>query len=96
MEEKGAGPEGISQIYSKLCAKYLTYAGRNPDTWGKVTGSMKTWDEHAMMHLREITLAPGNFVPVTTDKGQTFLEKRLADGRGVRLNMDGTFKGFID
>lgn len=57
---------------------------------------MKTWDEHAMMHLREITRAPGNFVPVTTDNGQTFIEKRLADGRGERLNMDGTFKGFID
>lgn len=72
------------------------HAGRNPDIWGKVTGSMKTWNEQAMMHLREITRAPGNFVSVTTDKGQTFLEKRLADGRGVRLNMDGTFKGFID
>ena len=32
----------------------------------------------------------------TTDKGLTFMEKRLSDGRGVRLNMDGTFKGFID
>ncbi|MGO4102223.1 two-partner secretion domain-containing protein, partial [Pseudomonas sp. TAF7] len=72
------------------------HAGRNPDIWGKVTGSMKTWNEQAMMHLREITRAPGNFLPVTTEKGQTFLEKRLADGRGVRLNMDGTFKGFID
>ncbi|MGE1091456.1 hypothetical protein [Pseudomonas zeae] len=51
------------------------HAGRNPDIWGKVTGSMKTWNEQAMMHLREITRAPGNFVPVTTDKGHTFLEK---------------------
>ncbi|CAI8995712.1 hypothetical protein EMIT0P265_90003 [Pseudomonas zeae] len=36
---------------------------------------MKTWNEQAMMHLREITRAPGNFVPDTTDKGHTFLEK---------------------
>ena len=28
--------------------------------------------------------------------GTKFLEKTLEDGRGVRLNMDGTFKGFID
>lgn len=33
---------------------------------------------------------------VATDKGLTFMEKWLPDGRGVRLNMDGTFKGFID
>lgn len=49
-----------------------------------------------MTHLREITRTPGEFKPVTTDKGLTFMEKRLPDGRGVRLNMDGTFKGFID
>jgi hypothetical protein len=24
------------------------------------------------------------------------LEKRLSDGRGIRLNQDYTFKGFID
>ncbi|MEB2873025.1 hypothetical protein [Pseudomonas rhizosphaerae] len=49
-----------------------------------------------MKHLREIARAPGEFKPVTTDKGLNFMEKRLPDGRGVRLNMDNTFKGFID
>jgi len=56
---------------------------------------MSTWNDQAMKHLREITRAPGEFKPVT-DKGLIFMEKRLPDGRGVRLNMDGTFKGFID
>lgn len=28
--------------------------------------------------------------------GLSFLEKCLPDGRGVRLNMDGSFKGFLD
>ena len=28
--------------------------------------------------------------------GVKFLEKRLDDGRGVRLNMDHTFKTFLD
>ena len=28
--------------------------------------------------------------------GISFLEKMLPDGRGIRLNMDGTIKGFID
>lgn len=72
------------------------HSGRNPDIWGKITGSMSTWNNQAMKHLREITRAPGEFKKVTTDKGLTFMEKRLPDGRGVRLNMDGTFKGFID
>lgn len=49
-----------------------------------------------MKHLREIARAPGEFKQVTTDKGLTFMEKWLPDGRGVRLNMDGAFKGFID
>lgn len=62
---------------------------------GKTTGSMKTWNDQAMKHFREITRGPGQFKQVT-DKGNTFLEKRLSDGRGIRLNMDSTFKGFVD
>ena len=72
------------------------HAGRNPAVWGKMTGSMKSWNEQAMKHLREIARGPGEFKPVTNDAGITFLEKKLPDGRGVRLNMDGRFKGFID
>jgi filamentous hemagglutinin len=71
------------------------HAGRNPDTWGKITGSMKTWNDQAMKHLREIIREPSDFKQVTS-KGNTFLEKRLNDGRGVRLNMDSTFKTFLD
>ncbi|MNW15769.1 hypothetical protein [Stenotrophomonas maltophilia] len=57
---------------------------------------MKSWNEQAMRHLREVARAPGEFKPVTNKDGITFLEKKLPDGRGVRLNMDGRFKGFID
>ncbi|WP_205408910.1 hypothetical protein [Listeria goaensis] len=49
-----------------------------------------------MKHLEEILNAPGDFKVVKTEKGISFLEKQLLDGRGVRLNMDGSFKGFID
>ncbi|SHM01031.1 filamentous hemagglutinin [Chitinophaga sp. CF418] len=48
-----------------------------------------------MKHFDEIMSAPGKFVPVRGDKGIHFLEKRLIDGRGIRLNLDGSFKGFI-
>ena len=72
------------------------HAGRNPEVWGQTTGAMSTWNSQGMSHLREIIRAPGEFKTVTTSNGLVFIEKRLIDGRGVRLNMDGTFKGFID
>ncbi|WP_232463832.1 RHS repeat-associated core domain-containing protein [Methylovulum psychrotolerans] len=71
------------------------HSGRNPEIWGKITGSMKTWNAQEMQHLRDIFRGPGDFKSVT-DKGITFFEKRLDDGRGLRLNMDRTFKGFVD
>lgn len=71
------------------------HAGRKPEIWGKMTGSMKTWNDQAMKHMREIIRGPGKFTKVT-DKGTTFIEKRLSDGRGIRLNQDYSFKGFID
>ncbi len=71
------------------------HAGRNPEIWGKATGSMKNWNDQGMKHFNDILDSSGKFEEVT-GKGVTFLEKRLKDGRGVRLNMDSTFKGFID
>lgn len=72
------------------------HAGRNPDIWGKVKGGSDQINQTAQKHLEDIIDAPGDFVTVTNDRGITFLEKKLPDGRGVRLNQDGTFKGFID
>jgi RHS repeat-associated protein len=72
------------------------HAGRNPDIWGKVKGGPDQINKTAQKHLEEIIDAPGDFVKVTNNRGITFLEKKLPDGRGVRLNLDGTFKGFID
>lgn len=72
------------------------HAGRNPEIWGKMTGSMSSWNNQAMKHLREIARGPGSFKKIKNDRGINFMEKVLPDGRGVRLNMDGTFKGFID
>jgi murein DD-endopeptidase MepM/ murein hydrolase activator NlpD len=71
------------------------HAGRNPEIWGTTSGSMDNWNDQAMIHFDEIMDGPGQFNQVT-DNGVTFLEKRLSDGRGIRLNMDFTFKGFID
>ena len=71
------------------------HSGRNPHIWGKVKGGSNQINQTALKQLKEIMNAPGGFTKVKT-KGIQFLEKRLPDGRGVRLNLDGTFKGFID
>ena len=72
------------------------HAGRNPDIWGKVKGGPEQINQDALKHLNDIIDAPGEFSKVQAPNGVYFLEKVLPDGRGVRLNMDGTFKGFID
>ena len=72
------------------------HAGRKPEIWGKTTGSMDTWNLQGMKHLKDILNSNIEFKKVTNSKGITFLEKRLPDGRGVRLELNGKFKGFID
>ena len=51
-----------------------------------------------MRHFDDIMNAPGNFnkIAVPNNPNRYFLEKILPDGRGIRLNMDYIFKGFID
>jgi len=87
-QEAYKGSTAIGHALSK-------HAGRNPQIWGRMSGAMKTWNAQAMTHFREIVRAPGEFQEKAYD-GIKFLEKRLEDGRGIRLNMDSTFKGFID
>jgi len=59
-------------------------------------GPIQLWDAQGMTHLRDIIRASGYFKRIKTQKGVLFIEKRLPDGRAVRLNMDDTFKDFID
>jgi len=72
------------------------HAGRNPEIWGKLTGASSTWHDQVIKHAREIIRGPGSFSVIKNRGGTQFREKRLPDGRGIRLNMDNTFKGFID
>jgi len=65
------------------------------EVWGKIKGKMTTWNEQGMSHLKDIIRAPGDFTAIA-DGNLVFLEKRLPDGCGVRLNQDKTFKGIID
>jgi hypothetical protein len=72
------------------------HAGRNPEIWGKLTGNPSTWHDQALRHFDDIMNSPDIFMPKTNASGIQFLEKMLPDGRGIRLNMNETFKGFID
>jgi RHS repeat-associated protein len=71
------------------------HTGKAPAIWGKIHGHKNTWHGQAMKHFREIYDAPGGFKKVN-DKGLYFLEKRLPDGRGIRLQLDYKFKGFVE
>lgn len=52
---------------------------------------------YASDHLIHIYKAPGEFKTVIDAKtGLMWIEKRLPDGSGIRLNQNYTFKGFID
>ena len=72
------------------------HSGRHPEIWGNIKGAQGTWHSQANEHLQDIIKAPGHFQKVTNSRGISWVEKRLPDGRGVRLNLDNTFKGFID
>jgi filamentous hemagglutinin len=85
------------QNLTELARSFFKHAGRHPETWEKITGSMNGWHDQAIKHLKDICNAPGSFNKVVDTKtGLTWIEKRLPDGSGVRLNQDYTFKCFVD
>ncbi len=82
---------------TQLAHSFSKHAGRHPETWGKLKGSMDSWHYQAIEQLKDICNASGSFAEVIDPKtGLIWIEKRLPDGRGVRLNYDYTFKGFVD
>jgi RHS repeat-associated protein len=72
------------------------HAGRNPNIWGSVKGGAEQINQLAMKHINDIINGSGEFKIFTTGRGVQFWEKMLPDGRGLRLNLNSTFKGFID
>ncbi len=93
---KGVGLtlKSASQVYkgtTRLGHALSKHAGRNPQIWGKIKGNPSTWHNQGLKHYNDIMNSPGKFNQVTNPNGIKFLEKRLPDGRGMRLNMDRTF-----
>ena len=83
-----------STILGHAWQKHLDRAKIN--AWGKLKGNSDTWHDQALKHYNDIINGPGYFYKVYTEKGHAFIEKRLSDGRGIRLDRDFTFKGFIE
>jgi RHS repeat-associated protein len=74
------------------------HSRKNPALWGVSSGNSTQKNSSGLLHVHSIYSAPGKFTLKVSDSDVTkvFLEKVLPDGRGLRLNRDGTFKGFID
>lgn len=87
----------VSNICQKLDKHWQRFGDKSTAIWGKVSGSPTKRHELAMKHFDEIYSGPGNFNLVKdTVTGTKWIEKRLPDGRGLRLQTDYTFKTFVD
>ncbi len=83
---------------SRAAHAYSKHAGRKPEIWGKPKGNNQNLHNQGVKHFNEVFDGPGKFVktPVKGKPNAHFWDKRLPDGRGVRLQGDLKFKGFID
>lgn len=89
--------KSYDQNLTQVAHSFSKHAGRHPETWGKLQGPMNSWHDQALEQLKHIYNAPGEFIKIVDPKTRlTWIEKRLPDGRGIRLNRDFTFKGFVD
>ena len=89
--------ELYNQNLTRLAHALSKHSGRHPEIWGSVEGPSHTWHVQAIKHFNDICYASGEFKEVVDPKtGLKWIEKRLEDGRGIRLNQDYTFKGFVD
>ncbi len=70
------------------------HSNRNPNIWGKLSGSSQDINSKALSIIHEISDSDKLFKIV--ESKVSFYEIMLDDNRGIRLNMDMTFKGFID
>ena len=71
------------------------HSNRNPDIWGKLSGGPDAINKKALSIIKEI-LASDKVFKIVESNNRKFYEIMLDDHRGIRLNMDMTFKGFID
>ncbi len=88
---------GVTNITKQLDKHWNRFGEQSQNIWGKVSGSPAKKHEAAMKHFEDIYKGPGNFnIVKDTKTGVEWIEKRLPDGRGIRLQKDFEFKGFVD
>ena len=83
--------------YTEVGYQFSKHAGRvNGSAWKSIipigtTLNPNAWNKYGYDVYKEIMRSPGSI-----EKVGGFLEKRLPDGRGIRLQDDFKFKGFLD
>ncbi len=89
--------EKYNEHLTQLAHALSKHSGRKNTFWNKPTGPMNTWHAQALNQIEQICNAPGEFKKVfDSSTGLTWIEKRLPNGQGIRLNQDYSFKGFLD
>ncbi len=81
---------------NRLGHAFEKHANRFPDRWGTAKGNVANKNKLGEQNYNDILTGAGKFKKVKNSSGQWTLEKRLPDGRGMRLDLDGNFKGFLD
>ncbi len=84
-------PVSASGMAGKEAVKFALFwllPGENLDIFRNVLQEMN--------QMRDIFRGKGEFKNVVNNDNVFFLEKKLYDGRGIRLQKDYKFKGFID
>ena len=71
------------------------HSNRHPDIWGRLSGGADAINNKANSIIKEILNSDKSF-RIVESNNRKFYEIMLDDHRGIRLNMDMTFKGFID
>jgi len=84
-----------SQNLTEAGFQYSKHASRHP-RWGEIKSNNIEKNKVAAENIKDIMDVNGDFNVVANESGIKFLEKFHPDGRGIRLQMDGSFKGFLD
>jgi hypothetical protein len=82
----------FNSLLTRAARKLEQHAGNNPTLWGgRLTGNVDAKDARAKQVFDEIMRGLGEL----SRDGRVFI-KRLIDGRGIRVEIDGSFDSFMD
>lgn len=75
---------------------YAKCARKNPNLWGELNEDKSKWHKEAEKHFFELMDSPKALSWKRKPDDTKYLERKLSDGRGIRLYTDKTFMEFFD